>query len=119
MRSAKRWARTAHLHEIKVFHERRGSGGGKRSGAHKDRENDHEDSLRDVFNVFPSLSPPQSKNRPQDVFRRPLTPFGVVRNSEESTDADAWIDTDVDDDVSVAEGAVVLNSPERDMFGQL
>ncbi|KAG8214906.1 UNC-like C-terminal-domain-containing protein [Butyriboletus roseoflavus] len=100
VRSAKRWARTAHLHEIKVFRERHGSGVGKRSGAHKDRENDHED----VFNVLPSLSPSHAKNRPQDVLRRPLTPFGAVRSSEESTDADAWIDTDVDveDDVSVA-----------------
>ena len=35
---------------------------------------------------------------------------------EEGTDADAWIDTDVDDDVSVV-SEIVLNSPDRDVFG--
>lgn len=121
MRSAKRWARTAHLHEIKVFHERRGSGAGKWSGVYKNREHDHEGSLGDVFNISPSSFPSQAKSRPRDVFRRPLALFGVVRRSEESTDADAWIDTDVDDDddASVAGEAVMLNSPERAVFGQL
>lgn len=121
MRSSKRLARTAHLHEIKVSRERRGSGGGKRSG--KDRENDHEDSLGDVFSILPSLSPSQAraKCRPQDYLRRPLTPFGMAPSLEEKTEADAWIDTDVDaddDDSVVSERAVVLNSPERDVFGQ-
>ena len=43
----------------------------------------------------------------------------VVRSSlEEGGDGDAWVDTDVDeDDLSVvSERAVVLNSPERDVF---
>ena len=126
-RPANRWARTAHLHEIKVSRERRGSAGGKRPGAYQDRENenDHEGSLRDVFNVPPSLSLAQAKARyrPQDDFRRPLTPLGVASSLEESTDADAWIDTDVDADEDegdcvVSERVVVLNSPESDVFGQ-
>jgi len=119
-RSSKHLARTAHLHEIKVSRERRGTGGGKRFG--KDRENDHEGSLGDVFSILPSLSPsqPKAKCRPQDYFRRPLTPFGMASGLEESADADAWIDTDVDDDDSIVSerAAVVLNSPERDVFGQ-
>ena len=41
------------------------------------------------------------------------------RRLEERGDADARIDTDVDDDVSVvseSERAVILNSPDRDVF---
>lgn len=120
VRSPKRWARTAHLHEIKVFRERRGSGGGKRSVAYKDRENgnenenenENEGSLGDVFNVNVHGN---VKSRPQEGFRR-----GVVRSSEESADADVWVDTDVEDDVSVgSERVIVLNSPECDVFGEL
>ena len=118
-RSAKRWARTAHLHEIKISRERRGSGG-KRSGAYKERENDHQRSSEDVFNV-PLSSPFQAKAkcRSHDDFCRPRTP---LRSREESAgaDADVWIDTDADadDDVSVVlERVVVPNSPGRDVFG--
>ncbi|KAF9233240.1 hypothetical protein BU15DRAFT_80309 [Melanogaster broomeanus] len=39
-RSAKRWARTTHLHEVKAAHERRGSGSGKRADKDGAREND-------------------------------------------------------------------------------
>ena len=124
IRSAKRWARTAHLHEIKVFGERRGSGGGsggKRAAAvaYRDRENHPEGSLGDVFNVSLSMSPFQKiKGRTQLACRRPLIP---VHGSEGSTDADIWIDTDVDadddDDVSVvSERAFVPDSPKRDVF---
>ena len=127
-RSAKRFARSAHLHEIKVLREGRGSGGKRSGGATKDRadrENDRESVLGDVFNAVPSssLSPFQvraGKGRAvEDVRRPPLSPLRVGRRLEESTDADVWIDTDVDDDVSVvseSERAVVLNSPDRDVF---
>ena len=95
--------------------------------AYKDREVENENSLGDVFNANANAnaSPSKVKSKLPEVFRRPFMPFGaVVRGSEESTDGDAWIDTDVDadadDDVSVvSERAVVLNSPERDVFGQL
>lgn len=125
-RAGKRGARTAHLHEIKAFRDRRGGSDGKRFVVHnfKDRENGHDGSLGDVFTVSSSSSfQAKDKNRPQAPFRRPLAPSGLpLRGSEESTDADAWVDTDVDldadDDASlVSEGAIVLNSPERDMFG--
>ena len=118
-RSAKRWARSAHIHEIKVLRERRGSAGGKRTGGYKDCENDHlhGGSLGDVFSLSSVLSPSQVKTKggPHEL-RRPLTPLGLVRSMEEGTDADAWIDTDVDDDVSVV-SEIVLNSPDRDVFG--
>ena len=95
--------------------------------AYKDREVENENSLGDVFNANANAnaSPSKVKSKLPEVFRRPFMPFGAaVRSSEESTDGDAWIDTDVDadadDDVSVvSERAVVLNSPERDVFGQL
>ena len=124
-RSAKRWARSAHLHEIKILRELRGSGGAKRAMVFKDWENDRENvALGDMFNDFSSssaLSLPHlpARIRAPDELRRPLTPMVVVRSSlEEGGDGDAWVDTDVDeDDLSVvSERAVVLNSPERDVF---
>ncbi|KAF8547292.1 hypothetical protein OG21DRAFT_1501633 [Imleria badia] len=114
-RSAKRWGRSAHLHEIKVLRERRGSAGGKRSGgANRDRENERESAFGDVFNDVSSSMSPFQVRAGKDARRPPLSPLRVVRRLGESTDADVWIDTDVDDDVS--ERAVVLNSPDRDVF---
>ena len=76
-----------------------------------------------VSEASSALSPPylrvKARNRALDELRRPLMPMAVVRNSlEEGADADAWVGTDVDkDDVMVvSERAVVLNSPEHDVF---
>ncbi|KAF9220284.1 hypothetical protein BS17DRAFT_787861 [Gyrodon lividus] len=128
-RSAKRCARTAHLHEVKGIRERRGSGSAKR--AEKDRGRENEGPSADVFSVSsssPSLPAPKSRDphaqspamqRP----RRPFSPLGIVRGPpEDSTDADVWIDTDVEgsdvvSDYVASESAVVLNSP--DVFGRV
>ncbi|KAG9308814.1 UNC-like C-terminal-domain-containing protein [Chiua virens] len=110
IRSPKRWARTAHLHEIKLFRERCGSGSGKRAG-YKDRENERE-GMGDVFHGSPRLVP-----KGKGKVRRPLTPLGM--SGLEEAEADVWIDTDVDGDEEdvVSERVVVLNSPMRDVFG--
>ena len=94
--SAKRWARSARIHELKVLRERRGSAGGKRSGGYKDRENDHlhGGSSEDVFSAPSILSPSQvkAKGKPHGELRQPLTPLGLVWSMEEGVDADTWID---------------------------
>ncbi|KAF8835940.1 hypothetical protein BDN67DRAFT_974774 [Paxillus ammoniavirescens] len=122
-RSAKRWARTAHLHEVKIVRERRGSGGAKHANKATGREN--EGPHADVFSV--SSSAPSSIGwRSRDPIvtspvrrpRRPFSPLGAVRRpTEDSVDADVWIDTDVEGSDSVSEcvtleGAVVRTSPD-------
>ena len=124
-RSAKRWARSARLHEIKVLRERRGIGGAKWAIVFKDRESFRKNvALGDVFDVSSSsssstLSPPQVKasNRAPDELRRPLVLMAVLRNRLEEGErwgGDAWVDTDVDknDVLVVSERAVVLILPE-------
>ena len=67
-----------------------------------------------------SASHVKARNRAPDELRRPLIPMAVVRkNLEEGADADVWVDTNVDEDVSVASEREVmlnLNSPERNAF---
>ncbi|KIK85962.1 hypothetical protein PAXRUDRAFT_831944 [Paxillus rubicundulus Ve08.2h10] len=123
-RSAKRWARTAHLHEVNVVRERRGSGGAKHANKDKGREN--EGPHADVFSLSSSAMTWKSQDPivTSPVVRRPCRPFsplGAVRCApEDCVDADAWIDTDVEGSDSVSEcvtleGAVVRTSP--DVFG--
>ena len=116
----KQCARSAHLREIKILRERRGSGGAKRAMVFKVWENDRASenvALGDMANVsFSSskLSPSHVKasNRAPNELRRPLMPIAVVRSRlEEDADADVWVDTDVhkDDVVVASEWGAVLN----------
>ncbi|KAG2338245.1 hypothetical protein BDR05DRAFT_992708 [Suillus weaverae] len=89
-KSAKRLARTAHLHEVKGSLSRRESQTSKPA----EQENDDEDVFRG-----PSLKThyPRRLSNP----RRPLFPLDLSRQpqdvmSEDTTDADAWVDTDVE-----------------------
>ncbi|OJA10370.1 hypothetical protein AZE42_08710, partial [Rhizopogon vesiculosus] len=84
--SAKRLARTAHLHEVKGSLSRRES--------QRERENDG-----DVFSAGPMKKPHHSRRFSSP--RRPLLPIDLSRSpmdmtSEDTTDADAWIDTDAE-----------------------
>ncbi|KAI5996010.1 hypothetical protein F5J12DRAFT_958574 [Pisolithus orientalis] len=92
-RSTKRLARTAHLHEVKLFRHRRGSGAGiarwlERRG---NEENEHND---DVFRVGPppSSQPDRSHGRRRGPFH---SLFPTVR-SDGDKETDRWIDTDID-----------------------
>lgn len=83
-KSSKRLARTAHLHEVK---------GSLRRPA--EQENDHEDVFRG-----PSLKTHHHSQRLSSP-RRPLFPLDFSRQpkdvmSEDTGDADAWVDTDVE-----------------------
>jgi hypothetical protein len=83
-KSSKRLARTAHLHEVK--------GSLRRP---EEQENDHEDVFRD-----PSLKTHHHSQRLSSP-RRPLFPLDYSRQpkdvmSEDTGDADAWVDTDVE-----------------------
>ncbi|KIJ59034.1 hypothetical protein HYDPIDRAFT_118855 [Hydnomerulius pinastri MD-312] len=117
-RSAKRWARTAHLHEVKAVRERRSSGSGRRAEKDRDRENQ---DFADVFSVHTPSSSPSKHCDPlfPTKHRGPFSVLGALRSPlDDSTDADAWIDTDVEgsdfgSDFVASEGAVVLlNSPD-------
>ncbi|KAN0087931.1 hypothetical protein V8E55_006552 [Tylopilus felleus] len=94
----------------------------------KNRENDRENVVLGDVPVASvsssssalSASHVKARNRAPDELRRPLIPMAVVRkNLEEGADADVWVDTNVDEDVSVASEREVmlnLNSPERNAF---
>jgi hypothetical protein len=86
-KSAKHFARSAHLHEVKGSLTRRES--------QRERENDS----GDVFSVAPMKQQHHSR-RPSSP-RRPLFPIDLARQpqdvrSEDTTDADAWIETDAE-----------------------
>lgn len=90
-KSTKRLARTAHLHEVKGSLSRRESQNSKPA----EREND----LEDVFRG-PSMKTHYHSRRLSSP-RRPLLPLDLSRQpkdliSEDTTDPDAWVDTDVE-----------------------
>jgi len=86
-KSTKRLARTAHLHEVK--------GSLSRGESRPERENDS----GDVFIDTPMKKRHHSRRLSSP--RRPLSPLDLSRlpkdaTSEDTMDADAWIDTDVE-----------------------
>ncbi|KIK34217.1 hypothetical protein CY34DRAFT_813079 [Suillus luteus UH-Slu-Lm8-n1] len=90
-KSSKRLARTAHLHEVKGSLNQRESQNSKPA----ERENDDEDVFRG-----PSMKTHHHSRRLSSP-RRPLFPLDLSRQpkdvmSEDTTDADAWVDTDVE-----------------------
>ncbi|KAI6123683.1 UNC-like C-terminal-domain-containing protein [Pisolithus croceorrhizus] len=92
-RSTKRLARTAHLHEVKLFRHRRGSGTGMARRLER-RNNEgigHDD---DVFRAGPPRSSPP--DTPHKKHRKPLSPLFSTARSEDDKEADGWIDTDMD-----------------------
>ncbi|KAI6039654.1 UNC-like C-terminal-domain-containing protein [Pisolithus marmoratus] len=92
-RSTKRLARTAHLHEVKLFRHRRGSGTGmaRRVERRGNEENGYDD---DVFRVGPPLL--YSPNTLHNKHRKPLFPLPPTARPEDDKEADGWIDTDMD-----------------------
>jgi hypothetical protein len=112
-KSAKKWARTAHLHEVRVRDDKGQRETGSRDQVRgRDRESRENDS--DVF-TFPlkghSSSPPVGHGDPLKVVDRkgksPLffsahrTPFSPLpmrhpKDVDDSTDNDTWVDTDAD-----------------------
>ncbi|KAL4066391.1 UNC-like C-terminal-domain-containing protein [Scleroderma yunnanense] len=105
-RSAKRLARTAHLHEVKLSHHRRGLG----SSGHTDRRTTDQENIYDgdVFAVAHTALPLSAtslslslQDDARDPFssrksRRPFSPLSAARmcTGEENKDGDAWVDTD-------------------------
>ncbi|KAG1739586.1 UNC-like C-terminal-domain-containing protein [Suillus lakei] len=90
-KSAKRLARTAHLHEVK------GSLSRRESQNSKSAEQENDDG--DVFRVPPVRTHHYSRRLSSP--RRPLFPLDLSRQrkdmmSEDTTDADAWVDTDLE-----------------------
>lgn len=89
-KSTKRLARTAHLHEVKGSLSRKESENSKPA----ERENDDEDVFRG-----PSMKIRNSRRLSSP--RRPLFPLDISRQTKDvmsgdTTDADAWVDTDVE-----------------------
>jgi len=122
-REAKRLARTAHLHEVKVFHHRRGLGSSDRRTV--DQENIY--NGEDVFAIggAPATAPPSSLTLPSSLRSdlrdpppswKPRTPFSPLLapqwcTEEVSKDGDAWIDTDIDgSEVDVGSDVVPYDS---------
>jgi hypothetical protein len=100
-KSSKRLARTAHLHEVKGSLSQRGSQNSKLA----ERENDDEDVFRG-----PSMKTHHHSRRVSSP-RRSLFPLDLSRQpkdvmSEDTTDADAWVDTDVEGGSECSEFAV-------------
>ena len=110
-RSAKRLARSAHLHEVKLFHHRRGLG----SSSHADRRTADQENIYDGEDVFaivgapvaaPSSSLTLSSTLRGDLRdplpsrnpQRPFSPLLAPRRctGKDNKDGDAWIDTDID-----------------------
>ncbi|KAH7885014.1 UNC-like C-terminal-domain-containing protein [Phlebopus sp. FC_14] len=115
-RSTKRWARTAHLHEVKVARSRRDSGSRKRT-TRNEEERENENGVIDVFRVPVSSSEPQDMQFLATLRRNSRPSFDIARTpGEESADADAWIDTDAEGSEAGSEiasgNALVLDSPE-------
>lgn len=101
-RSTKRLARTAHLHEVKLFRHRRGSGAGitRRLERRGNEENEHDD---DVFRVG---TPPSSQPNTSHLGRRgPFRPLFPTARSEDDKETDGWIDTDMDGSEVVSDTA--------------
>ncbi|KAI6027799.1 UNC-like C-terminal-domain-containing protein [Pisolithus microcarpus] len=92
-RSTKRLARTAHLHEVKLFRHRRGSGTGmaRRLDRRNNEGNGHDD---DVFHAGPLRS--SSPDTPHNKHRKLFSPLFSTARSEDDKEADGWIDTDMD-----------------------
>ncbi|KAG2140251.1 UNC-like C-terminal-domain-containing protein [Suillus bovinus] len=84
-KSTKRLARTAHLHEVKGSLSRREN----RSSKPGERENDFEDVFRG-----PSMKTHHHSRRPLFPVDLSHQPKDVI--SEDTTDPDAWVDTDVE-----------------------
>lgn len=121
-RSAKRLARSAHLHEVKLFHHRRGLG----SSTHADRRTADQENIYDGEDVFafvdaPAVAPPSSSTLLGDLpdtlpSRKPRRPFSPLLSprqftGEENKDGDAWIDTDIDgSEVEVGSDVVPYDS---------
>lgn len=116
-RSAKRWARSAHLHEVRGKGDREKGGGSSRD---QTRTRDRRGRENDSGEVFMSPSSPlkgysstrpigvsdtlqliDKKGKSPQVFsthRMPLSPLPkrLPLDTDDSTEYDAWIDTDAD-----------------------
>lgn len=127
-RSAKKWARSAHLHEVRVKDDRvKGTVG---SRGYRDREND-------TGNIFGSPIFPVTGNSPSEpigdalnladkkgkgprtfsMHRKPLSPLPVKHlslDTSDGTENDLWVDTDADGselDINSEPDEVSLQSP--------
>jgi hypothetical protein len=116
-KSAKKWARTAHLHEVRGKDDREKSGSSSRDQVHGRDRRGRENDVGDVFQSpivplkgYPS-SPPVSvgdafklidkKGKSPQVYsthRTSLSPLLTRRplDADDSTDNDTWVDTDAD-----------------------
>ena len=109
-RSAKKWAKSSHLHEVRGRDERcnntSGSRGQDRGRDRRGRENEFSDMFRSPVSPFKSYS----SNQPIAVGdnlkffdkgkglngRQPLSPLSIRRHSLDTDDSEMWVDTDVD-----------------------
>lgn len=99
-RSAKKWARSAHLHEV------RGKLGNgvqdqerlreSRELRRENRENDAGDRDIRYSPASPLKGYPTDKSPQYTVRRKPLYPLSFAIDGDEGTEGDNWVDTDVE-----------------------
>lgn len=103
-RSAKKWAKSSHLHEVRAKED-------KRSHREKERENDIGDVFQSPGSPLKGYSSQQAvtmgdavklfdrKGKGQQVQRSPFSPLPNKHDSpetDESTENEIWVDTDAD-----------------------
>ena len=103
-KSARRLARSAHLHEVKG------------SLSQRESQRERETDAGDVFSVPPVKKHNHHHSRRLPSPQRPLFPIDFSRQpsdvmSEDTTDADAWVDTDVEGGSECSEFAAFDPSP--------
>lgn len=92
-RSAKRWARTAHIHQVKNASSRRSVSGDFGERAKRDREGEGEDA--DVFGAPAMRSAPSVSDAERELL--PVAFPSVATGSEASEgDGTQWEDTDAE-----------------------
>ncbi|KAF7967756.1 hypothetical protein HWV62_11325 [Athelia sp. TMB] len=107
-KSAKKWARSAHLHEVRIrpnggARERRRGSKERSSGSRERRRDERENQISPGDGLYTPLSPLRGypskplTGGPQFFLRRkPLYPLSYGADGDESTEGDNWVDTDVE-----------------------
>lgn len=122
-KSAKRWARSAHLHEVRnrpngVARERRRGSKERGSGSRERRRDGRENQIIIGNGIYTPSSPlrgysskPFDDNAQFIIQRKLIYPISRGVDGDESTEGDTWVDTDVDgsefgSDIQYSPGAI-------------
>ena len=102
-RSAKKWAKSSHLHEVRGRDERSNITSTSRGEDRRGRENEFSDVFRSPVSPFKSYSSNQHVTVGDNFDkgksphgRQPLSSLSTRRHSLDTDDSEIWVDTDVD-----------------------